>query len=87
MHDCLGNTLTLEHASSAAAVDDFVEGFIASEARAANILQVAEADASPIVQAYLAALHMFAESRDARANAQPHIRRALQSPRRQPRRR
>jgi hypothetical protein len=77
MQDCLGNPLTLADAASAGAVDDFVEGFIASEARAANILQVADHDPSPLVQAYSAALHMFAESRDARANAQPFIDRAL----------
>ncbi len=37
-----------------------MEGFIACEARAVNVLQ-AQADASPLVQAYCAALHMFAE--------------------------
>lgn len=34
--DKLGNEVTLEHQASLAAVNDFVEGFIASEARAAN---------------------------------------------------
>lgn len=73
--DALGNPVTLEGASSRAALDDFVEGFIASEARAANILQ-AQDDASPLVQAYCAALHMFAETADAAANARPFIERA-----------
>jgi hypothetical protein len=75
--DSLGNALTLEDGRSATAVNDFVEGFIASEARAVNVLGVAENDPSPIVQGYAAAVHMFAESRDAPANARPFIDRAL----------
>jgi hypothetical protein len=73
--DALGNPLTLHGGASLAAVNDFVEGFIASEARAANILQAQE-DASPIVQAYCAALHMFAETGDAPGHAQPFLARA-----------
>jgi tetratricopeptide (TPR) repeat protein len=73
--DALGNPLSLHGGQSLAAVDDFVEGFIASEARAVNILQ-AQDDPSPIVQAYCAALHMFAENREASANARPFIERA-----------
>jgi hypothetical protein len=71
--DSLGNSLTLESGESLGAVDDFVEGFIASEARAVNILGAAEHDSSPIVQAYAAAVHMFAESRDAPENARRFI--------------
>ena len=73
--DSLGNAVTLRDAQSLAAVNDFVEGFIASEARAANVL-AAEADGSAIVQAYAGAVHMFAESRDAPANARPFLDRA-----------
>lgn len=73
--DVLGNPLTLAGGESLGAVNDFVEGFIASEARAANILQ-AQGDASPIVQAYCAALHMFAETGDAPDHARPFIERA-----------
>lgn len=73
--DVLGNPLALDDASSLGPLNDFVEGFIASEARAVNVLQ-AEADASALVQAYCAALHMFAESRDGPANAAPYIARA-----------
>ena len=78
--DSLGNAITLQHADSAAAVNDFVEGFIASEARAIAPLSMAGTDTSPIVQAYCAALHMFAESRDAAASARPFIEQALASP-------
>ena len=73
--DALGNPLTLDGGANLAAVDDFVEGFIASEARAVNILQ-AQGDASAMVQAYCAALHMFAESADAPGHARPFVLRA-----------
>jgi hypothetical protein len=77
--DCLGNPVTLQDASSLGAVNDFVEGFIACEARAVNVLKISDTDHSPLVQAYCAALHMFAESRDAASNARPFIDRALAS--------
>jgi hypothetical protein len=80
LSDSLGNVVTLQHAASVTAVNDFVEGFIASEARAIAPLSIADTDTSPIVQAYCAALHMFAESRDAAASARPFIERALASP-------
>jgi len=73
--DALGNPVTLRDAASLRALDDFVEGFIASEARAANILQAQE-DGSALVQACCAALHMFAETADAPRNAQPFLARA-----------
>ena len=66
--DSLGNPVTLHDPASATALNDFVEGFIACEARAVNVLDAA-ADTSPIVQASCAALHMFAESADAPRNA------------------
>lgn len=77
--DSLGNPVTLEHDASLAVVNDFVEGFISSEARVANILNVVDTDTSPLVQASAAALHMFAESREGPANARPFIERALTS--------
>ncbi len=75
--DSLGNPVHLEDPASLSAVNDFVEGFIACEARAANVLSVAGCDQSAIVQAYSAALHMFSESRDGPANARPFIDAAL----------
>jgi hypothetical protein len=74
--DSLGNPVTLADAASLPALNDFVEGFIASEARAANILEAAATDHSPIVQAYAAAVHLFAESRDAAGNAKSFLERA-----------
>ncbi len=79
MHDSLGNAVTLQQASSLAGLNDFVEGFIASEARAVNVLGTADTDSSPIVQACCAALHMFAESRQAPVNARAFIDRAAAS--------
>jgi tetratricopeptide (TPR) repeat protein len=73
----LGNEVTVEGEASLAAVNDFVLGFIASEARAVNVVDAAARDTSPIVQAYAAAVHMFAETRDAPANARPFLQRAL----------
>jgi hypothetical protein len=74
--DALGNAVTLEDAEALPALDDFVLGFVACEARAVNVLQVA-GDPSPIVQACLAALHMFAETADAPRQARPFLTRAL----------
>ncbi|MGV3570087.1 MAG: tetratricopeptide repeat protein [Ramlibacter sp.] len=73
--DVLGNPVSLDDPASLGPLNDFVEGFIASEARAANLFQ-AQRDSSPLVQAYCAALHMFAETGDAPANARPFLERA-----------
>ncbi len=77
--DSLGNPVTLQDAASLRAVNDFVEGLISCEARVANILQVAENDLSPLVQACCAALHMFAESAQGPLHARPYIARAQAS--------
>lgn len=78
--ESLGNPVSLQHAGSLAGVNDFVEGFIASQARVGNILDVAALDQAPMVQAYAAALHMFAETGSASANARPFIDKAMASP-------
>ncbi len=77
--DSLGNPVSLQHAGSLAGLNDFVEGLIASQARAGNILETAAVDGGPLVQAYAAALHMFAETRSASANARPFLDAALAS--------
>ena len=74
--DSLGNPVTLQDAASLARVDDFVQGFIACEARAVRILEAAEHDHGASVQAYAAALHMFAETPTAPAAAQAFLARA-----------
>jgi tetratricopeptide (TPR) repeat protein len=75
--DALGNPVTVDGAASVACIDDFVLGFIASEARAALVVGAAAHDPSPIVQACAAAVHMFAEDAAAPDNARPFIERAL----------
>lgn len=74
--DPLGNPLSLSDSTSHRLVDDFVGGFIACEARAANLALTPHEDPDPLVQAYGATLQMFAESADAVANARPFIERA-----------
>ncbi len=78
-HDCLGNPVRLQDAASLGAVNDFVLGFIACEARAANVLAASANDSSTLVQAYCAALHMFAESPQGPVNARPFIELALRN--------
>ena len=73
MKDFLGNSVQLQDPSSLDALNDFVDGFLRCEARAVNVLALAESDTSAIAQAYCAALHMFAESRDGPTNARPFI--------------
>lgn len=73
MKDSLGNPVSLQDPSGLPALDDFVEGFIRCEARAVNILSLGKQDLSAIAQAYCAALHMFAESREGPINARPFI--------------
>jgi hypothetical protein len=74
--DSLGNALTLDDPASLPLVDDFVMGFISTEARAVDLIALADTDASPLVQAYCATLHLFAESREAVANARPFLAKA-----------
>jgi hypothetical protein len=78
-HDIFGNEISVQDAASERAVNDFVEGFVACEVRAANILAAAEEDDSVIVQAYAAAFHMFVESPAGPLNARPFLKRAAES--------
>ena len=77
--DAHGNPVSLDDPASLARVDDFAAGFVMCEARVVRILEAAAHDASTTVQAYAAALHMFAESADAPSNARPFIERALEA--------
>lgn len=74
--DAFGNSIWLAWEGSQPAVDDFAEGFLASQARVVNILSAAQSDPAPIVQAYAAMLQMFAESAQAPALARPYLERA-----------
>jgi hypothetical protein len=75
--DELGNEVTAQSQAGLDALNDFTIGFIASEARAVNIIEAATHDHSAIVQACAAAVHMFAETAQAPANARPFLDRAI----------
>jgi hypothetical protein len=75
LSDSLGNPVSVADPAALLAINDFVEGFISCEARAVDVLAAAD-DPGAIVQAYCAALHLFAESGDAAANARPFVERA-----------
>ncbi|RPH44557.1 MAG: tetratricopeptide repeat protein [Burkholderiales bacterium] len=74
--DAFGNALSLGDPSSLAGVDAFVAGFLACEARVVDVLGAAVHDDAPIVQGCAAALHLFAETPGAAANARRHLDRA-----------
>ena len=78
MHrDWLGNPVTAGSAATVAGIDDFTQGFLAYETRAANILAAADADAdSPLANAYAAMLWLFLESPEGVAKAAPYLARA-----------
>jgi hypothetical protein len=71
--DALGNAVTGPE-PGVSALDDFTMGFLSYEARAANVLAVAERYGDlPLAQIYAGMLWMFLESPDAAAKARAHI--------------
>ncbi|HWJ34523.1 MAG TPA: tetratricopeptide repeat protein [Steroidobacteraceae bacterium] len=69
-HDTLGNPVTAMRDTTLGAVDDFIEGFLAYETRAENIL--AAADAAPeccLANVYAGLVWMFLEAPDAALHA------------------
>jgi tetratricopeptide (TPR) repeat protein len=74
--DSLGNPVTLDDAAHLDRVDDFVQGLLRYEPRAVRLLEIAGEESGAIVQAYAAALQMFAETPGAPALARPHVLRA-----------
>lgn len=73
--DPLGNPVTLGTPAGAAALDDFVQGFIACDLRVARILEARD-EPGALVQAYLAMFQLFAESPSGAAHAAPFLARA-----------
>ncbi len=72
--DFLGNAISV---GDPVAIDEFVDGFLSYEARAANVLRAAEAaPESALLNAYAAALWMFLEAPGAAAKAAPFLARA-----------
>jgi hypothetical protein len=75
--DCLGNPVTGADDAVLASIDDFVTGFLAYEARAANILGAAErAPGHGLTNAYAGLLWMLLEAPDAAARAATYLERA-----------
>ena len=78
--DCLGNSITNASPQVIAGVNDFINGFLAYEKKAANIISVANKNPnSCIANAYASMLWMFLESPEAPDKAKPFLKRALES--------
>jgi len=75
--DWLGNEVSVESDATLAGIDSFLEGFLAYENKAVDIVPAADADPDcAIANAYAAMLNMFLESPQAPSLAEPYIRRA-----------
>jgi len=63
-HDVLGNEVSTTSAATLSAIDDFVEGFLGYERRAAKVLAAADADPeSVLANVYAGFSWMFLETR------------------------
>ena len=75
--DALGNEVSTASAATLSAIDDFVEGFLAYERRAANVLAAADADDSSVLaNIYAGFSWMFLEATGASRQAAVYLRRA-----------
>ena len=75
--DWLGNEITVDGEDSRNGVDDFIEGLLGYEIKAANILKTADQDSGCcIANAYAALFYMFLESSEAPDQARPYLARA-----------
>ena len=75
--DSLGNPVTVTTDAALAAVNDFVEGFLAYETRAADVLAAADADpASAMLNAYAGMLWLLLESPEGPGRAAPYVAKA-----------
>ncbi|KRA64973.1 hypothetical protein ASD79_18720 [Caulobacter sp. Root655] len=75
--DFLGNPVSVTTDAALAAVNDFVDGFLAYETRAANVLAAAGADPeSALLNAYAGVLWLLLESPEGPGRAAPYLARA-----------
>ncbi|MEJ0061576.1 MAG: tetratricopeptide repeat protein [Terricaulis sp.] len=75
--DVLGNAIAARSEAVAKGIDDFVDGLLSYETRAANILAAAEAEPeNTLANVYAAMLWMFLEAPDAAERATPFLARA-----------
>ncbi len=77
--DPFGNAIHVQHETSAAAVADFINGFLGYEPRILAVLAAAEHDDSLIVQACAAALHLFSEAPSGPPGARACLQRAARA--------
>ena len=78
-HDPLGQLITVQHASSVAALAGFVTGFLGYRPSILAVLAAAEHDDSLIVQACAAALYLFSESPGGPTRARAQLARAARA--------
>ena len=72
--DCLGNAVSTGSDATLRGIDDFVEGFLAYETRAENIIAAADADPkSCLANAYAGILWMLLEAPEAPQRAAPYL--------------
>ncbi len=75
--DFLGNPVTVSTDAALAAVDDFIDGFLAYETRAAGVLAAADANpASALLNAYAGILWLLLESPEGPRRAAPYVAKA-----------
>jgi tetratricopeptide (TPR) repeat protein len=75
--DFLGNPVSVTTDASLAAVNDFVDGFLAYETRAAGVLAATDADpASALLNAYAGMLWLLLESPEGPVRAAPYLAKA-----------
>jgi len=78
--DVLGNPVSSADPATLAGIDDFVEGFLAYESRAENILKAADAaPAQCLANCYAGMLWMMLEAPEAPARAAAYLDRALRA--------
>lgn len=76
--DLLGNPVSSTSAATLAGIDDFVDGFLAYERKAAHVLAAADADASSVLaNIYAGFSWMFLEAAGAKQSATTYLQRAL----------
>ncbi len=80
MRDWRGQAITGASEGTRGALDDFTQGFLGYERRAAKVIGAADADPGcALAQAYAAMLHMLMETRTAPTSARPYAARAQAS--------
>lgn len=72
LEDCFGLEVTTRDPAALAAVDDFIQGFLRYETRAADVLKARSSDCA-LVNTYCGILFLFLENPEAADEAAPHL--------------